>query len=69
MDSEKSENKAKLMKKRSVHVVHEHFEEVLTPLSGFSLFVQWSRYEGNILVDKYRSPRSQIIVTITAFST
>ena len=41
MDSEESENKAKLMKKRNVQLVHEHFEEVLTPLSGSSLFVQW----------------------------
>ena len=42
MDSEKLENEAKSMKKRSVRLVHEHFEEVLTLLSGFSLFVQWS---------------------------
>jgi len=58
MDSEALENKAKLMKKRtspwtgegratqeqlpSLHVVSEHFEEVLTPLSGASLFVQRS---------------------------
>ena len=42
MDSEKSENKAKPMKKRSVQLVREHFEEVLTQLFGFSLFVWWS---------------------------
>ncbi len=42
MDNEKPENKAKLMKKRNVRLVHEHFEEVLTLVSGFSLFVQWS---------------------------
>ena len=30
MDGEKPENKAKPMKKRSVRLVHEHFEEVLT---------------------------------------
>ncbi len=30
MDNEKLENKAKLMKKRNVQLVHEHFEEVLT---------------------------------------
>jgi len=41
MDSEKLENKAKLMKKRNVQLVHEHFEEVLTLLSSFSLFMQW----------------------------
>ena len=28
MDSEELENKAKLMKKRNVQLVHEHFEEV-----------------------------------------
>lgn len=39
MDCEKLENKAKPMKKRSVQLVREHFEEVLTQLSGFSLFV------------------------------
>jgi len=42
MDCEKLENKAKPMKKRSLHVVNEHFEEVLTQLSGFSQFVHWS---------------------------
>jgi hypothetical protein len=42
MDREKLENKAKPMKKRNVQLVHEHFEEVLTQLSSFSLFVQWS---------------------------
>jgi len=48
MDSEELENKIKLMKKRSVHEVHEHFrvplgyEEVLTQLSDFVAFVQWS---------------------------
>jgi hypothetical protein len=41
MDNEKTENKAKPTKKRNLHVVNEHFEEVLTQLSGFSLFVQW----------------------------
>ena len=40
MDSEKLENKAKLMKKRNVQLVHEHFEEVLTQLSGFAAFMQ-----------------------------
>jgi len=45
MDDEKPENKAKLMKKRSVQLVREHFrvpfgyEEALTQLSGFSSFV------------------------------
>ena len=43
MDNEMLENKAKLMKKRNVRSVHEHFEEVLTPLSDFSLFVRSSR--------------------------
>ncbi len=28
------------MKKRSVRLVHEHFEEVLTQLSGFVAFVK-----------------------------
>ena len=39
MDSEKRENKAKLMKKRNVRLVHEHFEEVSTQLSCFSVSV------------------------------
>ena len=47
MDSEKSENKAKLMKKRSVRLVHEHFEEVLTQLSGFVAFVLWSHFSSS----------------------
>ena len=41
MDSEKPKNKAKLMKKRNVRSVHEHFEEVLTQLSGFVAFMPW----------------------------
>jgi len=40
MDAMESENKAKLMKKRNVHIVHEHFEEVLTLLSGSIVFVE-----------------------------
>ena len=43
MDCKKPENKAKLMKKRNVRLVHEHFEDVLTLLSGFLLFVQCSQ--------------------------
>ena len=43
MGNETLENKAKRMKKRNVQLVHEHFEEVLTPLSDFSLFVRSSR--------------------------
>ena len=30
MDTMEIENKAKLIKKRNVQLVHEHFEEVLT---------------------------------------
>ena len=30
MDKKEIENEAKPMKKRNVHEVHEHFEEVLT---------------------------------------
>jgi hypothetical protein len=30
MDNKVLENEAKPMKKRNVHAVHEHFEEVLT---------------------------------------
>jgi len=41
MDEEKPNNKAKPMKKRNVHEVHEHFEEVSTQLFGFSSFVKW----------------------------
>ena len=33
------ENKAKLMKKRSLHEVNEHFEEVLTRLSSSIVFM------------------------------
>jgi len=43
MDSDKSDNKIKPMKKRNVHEVHEHFKEVLTQLYGFVAFVQWSQ--------------------------
>lgn len=39
MDSEKPENKAQPMKKRSVRLVREHFEEVVTQLSGFVAFM------------------------------
>ncbi len=43
MDVTKLENKAKPMKKRSVQLVHEHFEEVLTQLSGFVTSMQGSQ--------------------------
>ena len=49
MDHEKLKNKAKPMKKRSVQIVHEHFEKALTQLFGFSLFMQWST---GLLLDK-----------------
>jgi len=50
MNSEKLENKAKPMKKRNVHKVHEHFEKALTLLSGFVALVQWSHlYTGFFL--------------------
>ena len=32
------------MKKRNVQLVHEHFEEVLTPLYDFKLFIEWSHF-------------------------
>ena len=49
MDNKESENKAKPMKKRNVHLVHEHFEEVLMQLSGFVAFVQRSLFVGSVV--------------------